>query len=48
MGLFVILAFVVALALLGPRYGVDSRPHRFGIPSGAGARGRDPSWWRDW
>lgn len=45
MGLLVIVTFFVAMAVLGPRYGADSRPHRDGGVSG---RGRDPVWWPDW
>ena len=39
------LSFFVVLAVLGPRYGADSRPHR---EATSGGRGRDPAWWPDW
>ena len=45
MGLLVIITFFLALAVLGPLYGADSRPHRDRTTSG---RGRDPAWWPDW
>ena len=39
------LSFFVALAVLGPRYGADSRLHR---EATSGGLGRDPAWWPDW
>ena len=39
------LAFFATLAVLGPRYGADSRPHR---DRGVSGVGRDPAWWPDW
>jgi hypothetical protein len=45
MGLLVMLVFFVALAVLGPLFGADSRLHR---EAPAPGRGRDPAWWPDW